>query len=228
MAIGRHRHVGSLGSILSPAAPAAKLLLRLVVLHAGVLVFCSLAHHLLAAWPAESGAELLRADYGAADRICATVCDVMHALVSAALGGSWLGGPGSEWLRAHGGQLFRPEGFHPQAGGGGGGGGGPYFEGWYCRRRRRRRPAAAAAAAAAARHRCDVHRYYKAVLQPDGRSLVLIPGVLLEPAAGKALPFDCVSTAFLSKTVPFLAVLQRRGQARGLRPAGDPDPDLGL
>ena len=140
-------------------------------------LLCSIAHHLLQApppaaaaapaaagdGPAEAALELLLRDPVAGiDRFCALVCEAMCGAMGAVAGqvvsvsGGWAGGPSAGWLRAQGGGgpaalLFRPEGYHDDAAAAAAG---RYFEGWY----------------------------YKAVLEPDGeRSLVFIPGVLLEP-----------------------------------------------
>jgi hypothetical protein len=95
---------------------ALAMLRWLLLLHAALLLLCTLAHHLLPASAAP------------ADRLCAVICTALHALLPTA--GSWVL-PSAGWLRAHGGALFSPNGLHTQELEAATLTGRPYFEGWY-------------------------------------------------------------------------------------------------
>ena len=104
---------------------ALRFLWVVLLLHAATLaslLLCSLAHHLLALLLHPSAAH--SHDFGALDRLFARVCESLYALV-----GSVTLGPRPGWLRAHGGLLVRPEGYHSDAASAAAPG--QYFEGWY-------------------------------------------------------------------------------------------------
>lgn len=145
---------------------------RILLLHLVATVVCSLAHHVLAllyAAPQLPFTALLPVgrssrdsfqshDFGAVDRLCATVCESMYALI-----GAVAFGPTASWLRAHGGLLVSPEGYHIDAASAAAPG--LYFEGWY----------------------------YKAVLGDHRqRSVVFIPGVLHKSVGGDGFGFVIV------------------------------------
>jgi hypothetical protein len=94
-----------------------KLLWQALALHAGLLLFCGVAHHVLP---------------GPVEPHCAGVCTRLHVLLALAAE-RWpltlL--PDAVWLRANGGALFNPQPLHAAAIAAAVEAHRPYFEGWY-------------------------------------------------------------------------------------------------